>query len=81
MNWEKSKSLTLLKHDFLIAFFKKCQDFFLTGGSALGVFYLDHRFSYDLDLFTGKDIDWHYLERLFITVVEELNAEYKIIRV
>ncbi|MGD2091931.1 MAG: nucleotidyl transferase AbiEii/AbiGii toxin family protein [Candidatus Aminicenantes bacterium] len=76
MNWEKSKSLTPLKHDFLIAFFKKCQDFFLTGGSALGVFYLDHRFSYDLDLFTGKDIDWHYLERLFITVAEEINAEY-----
>ena len=79
MNWEKSKSLTPLKHDFLVSFFKKCQDFFLTGGSALSIFYLDHRFSYDLDLFTQKDIDWHYLERLFITVVKEINAEYTVI--
>ena len=77
MNWEKSKSLTPLKHDFLKSFFKKSQDFFLTGGSALGVFYYDHRFSYDLDLFTVKDIDWHFLEKLFISVAEEINAEYK----
>jgi len=77
MNWEKSKSLTPLKHDFLKSFFKKCQDFFLTGGSALGIFYYDHRFSYDLDLFTVKDIDWHFLERLFLSVTEEINAEYK----
>jgi predicted nucleotidyltransferase component of viral defense system len=76
MSWEKSKSLTPLKYDFLVTFFKKCQDFFLTGGSALSIFYLDHRFSYDLDLFTRKDIDWHYLERLFISVVKEINAEY-----
>jgi hypothetical protein len=77
MNWEKSKSLTPLKHDFLKSFFTKCQDFFLTGGSALGVFYYDHRFSYDLDLFTVKDIDWHFLEKLFISVAEEINAVYK----
>lgn len=76
MNWEKSKSLTPLKFDFLVTFFKKCQDFFLTGGSALSIFYLDHRFSYDLDFFTRKDIDWNYLERLFIAVVIEINAEY-----
>jgi hypothetical protein len=77
MNWKKSKSLTPLKHDFLKSFFKKSQDFFLTGGSALGVFYYDHRLSYDLDLFTVKDIDWHFLEKLFISVAEEINAEYK----
>ncbi len=77
MNWEKSKSLTPLKHDFLKSFFKKSQDFFLTGGSALGIFYYDHRFSYDLDLFTVKEIDWYFLEKLFISVAEEINAEYK----
>ena len=77
MNWENSKSLTPLKHDFLKSFFKKSQDFFLTGGSALGVFYYDHRLSYDLDLFTVKDVDWHFLEKLFISVAEEINAEYK----
>ena len=77
MNWEKSKSLTPLKHDFLVSFFKKSQDFFLTGGSALGLFYYDHRFSYDLDLFTLKEIDWDFHERLFISVVEEIKARYE----
>ncbi|MGE5344139.1 MAG: nucleotidyl transferase AbiEii/AbiGii toxin family protein [Candidatus Omnitrophota bacterium] len=79
MNWEKSKSLTPLKHDFLVSFFKQCQDFFLTGGSALGIFYFDHRYSYDLDLFTVKDIDWQFLELLFISISKEIKAEYKII--
>ncbi len=77
MNWEKSKSLTPLKHDFLVSFFKQSRDFFLTGGSALGIFYFDHRLSYDLDLFTLKEIDWHVHERLFIATAEEIKAEYE----
>ncbi|MCP5106265.1 MAG: nucleotidyl transferase AbiEii/AbiGii toxin family protein [bacterium] len=77
MNWEKSKSLTPLKHDFLVSFFKQSRDFFLTGGSALGIFYFDHRRSYDLDLFTLKEIDWHFHERMFIAVAEEIEAEYE----
>ncbi|MCX6584097.1 MAG: nucleotidyl transferase AbiEii/AbiGii toxin family protein [Candidatus Aminicenantes bacterium] len=76
MNWEKSKSLTPLKHDFLVSFFEKSRDFFLTGGSALSIFYFDHRYSYDLDFFTEKDIDWLFHERLFISIVEEIKAEY-----
>lgn len=31
-----------------------CQRFYLTGGTALAEFYLAHRYSYDLDLFTGE---------------------------
>lgn len=54
MNWENSRALTPLKHDFLKAFFAKEKRFFLTGGSALGLFYLEHRCSYDLDLFVNK---------------------------
>lgn len=77
MNWEKSKSLTPLKHDFLVSFFKQSRDFFLTGGSALGIFYFDHRLSYDLDLFTLKEIDWHIHERMFIAAAEEIKAEYE----
>ena len=57
MNWEESKALTALKRDFLIAFFDRSQAFFLTGGSALGVFYLQHRRSYDLDFFTTEERD------------------------
>ncbi len=63
MNWEKSKVLTPLKRDFLKAFFDLNGDFFLTGGSALGIFYLQHRFSFDLDFFTTKEnINWHVLD-------------------
>lgn len=66
------------KHDFLVSFFKQSRDFFLTGGSALGIFYFDHRLSYDLDLFTLKEkIDWHFHERLFIAAAEEIKAEYE----
>jgi len=57
--WEKSKALTALKKDFLQEFFAIEKRFFLTGGSALGIFYFDHRYSYDLDFFTTtKNIDW-----------------------
>ena len=54
MSWESSKALTPLKRAFLDAFFAENRSFFLTGGSALGIFYLDHRRSYDLDLFTTE---------------------------
>ena len=63
MNWEESRALTALKKDFLKAFFDRNQAFFLTGGSALGVFYLQHRLSYDLDFFsTDERIEWHLLD-------------------
>ena len=44
--------LSALQRDVLLAFFEREQRFFLTGGSALGGFYLLHRYSDDLDLFT-----------------------------
>lgn len=74
MNWENSKALTPLKRDFLLAFFRERQDFFLTGGSALGIFYLDHRMSYDLDLFTRSSIEWLPLEKLLESIAEEIGA-------
>lgn len=74
MNWEKSKSLTSLKLDFLNCFFEKEQSFFLTGGSALSIFYLDHRFSYDLDLFTLENVDWHLFENELRDISDRINA-------
>ncbi len=74
MNWEKSKSLTPLKLEFLTCFFEKEQSFFLTGGSALSIFYLDHRFSYDLDLFTLENVDWHLFENELRDTSERINA-------
>ena len=44
--------LTALQWDFLTTFFHGSPPFFLTGGTALSAFYLQHRFSEDLDLFT-----------------------------
>lgn len=44
--------LTALQWDFLTTFFRGSPPFFLTGGTALSAFYLQHRFSEDLDLFT-----------------------------
>lgn len=47
--------LTPLQSEFLTAFFGQCPDFFLTGGTALSAFYLQHRLSQDVDLFTLSD--------------------------
>jgi len=53
VNWESSRAGTDLKRSFLKRFFACESPFFLTGGSALGMFYLDHRQSLDLDLFNS----------------------------
>lgn len=74
-HWEKSKALTPLKHDLLSSFFRRSKDFFLTGGSALGIFYFDHRMSYDLDLFSVQNIDWHVLSNEIICIGEEIGAD------
>lgn len=47
--------LSQLQQDFLKAFFQREDRFFLTGGAALAGFYLGHRQTHDLDLFTLAD--------------------------
>ena len=47
-----SDRLTPLQRKLLDAFFRHEQRFFLTGGAALAGFYLHHRSTLDLDLFT-----------------------------
>ena len=47
--------LTPLQINFLENFFQFTQDFYLTGGTALSAFYLQHRYSVDLDLFTRRE--------------------------
>jgi Nucleotidyl transferase AbiEii toxin, Type IV TA system len=46
--------LTRLQRDLLRAFFERERRFFLTGGAALAGFYLGHRTTDDLDLFTHE---------------------------
>jgi len=47
--------LNALQRDFLDAFFRRESRFFLTGGAALAGFYLGHRETHYLDLFTVFD--------------------------
>jgi len=76
MNWENSKALTALKRDFLKRFAAANHTFFLTGGSALGIFYLEHRLSYDLDFFTSESkVDWHLLENLVLGIAADIRAD------
>jgi hypothetical protein len=48
--------LTALQSEVLDAFFQRERGFFLTGGAALAGFYLGHRTTDDLDLFTQQDL-------------------------
>jgi predicted nucleotidyltransferase component of viral defense system len=50
-----TNQLSALQEDFLRAFFQRENRFFLTGGAALVGFYLGHRQTHDLDLFTLED--------------------------
>ncbi|MBI3815673.1 MAG: nucleotidyl transferase AbiEii/AbiGii toxin family protein [Nitrospinae bacterium] len=51
---DKNKILTPLQENFLALFFKESgrYDFYLVGGTALSAFYLEHRLSDDIDLFS-----------------------------
>lgn len=80
MNWEESSACTPLKRDLLRAWFAEDQRFFLTGGSALGLFHLHHRLSFDLDLFTHQEIDGHELQNQVLRVAAQIGAECQAIR-
>jgi len=54
--------------------FAQEQRFFLTGGSALGLFYLDHRLSYDLDLFTTETVEAKEVQNLILRVSANIAA-------
>ncbi len=80
MNWEDSKACTPLKRDFLRAWFAQEQRFFLTGGSALGLFYLEHRRSYDLDLFSSEEVEGKEVQNLVQRVAGQIAAECRALR-
>lgn len=80
MNWEESNACTPLKRDFLRLWFTQEQRFFLTGGSALGLFYLDHRRSYDLDLFTSDEVEGKELQNLVLRVAAGIGADCQVLR-
>jgi hypothetical protein len=73
--------LTPLQNSFLVEFFHLAQDFYLTGGTALSAFYLQHRYSIDLDLFTHDDEAFQKADGLTAQTSAKLNADYKPVRI
>jgi len=67
----------------LLEYFSKedfINDFYLTGGTALAAFYLNHRYSEDLDFFTEKEnIDIPALTFYFQSLKSKLNIKKKLI--
>jgi hypothetical protein len=77
---EPANILTPLQRDFLNAFFARpaAEAFFLTGGTALAAFYLQHRYSEDLDLFTLDHDALDALEREIPTLADELRCTWSV---
>jgi predicted nucleotidyltransferase component of viral defense system len=69
--------LTRLQREFLSKFFARPsgQAFYLTGGVALSEFYLQHRFSQDLDLFTQSQTAFESSEGDLTAAAHEVGAE------
>lgn len=68
--------LTPLQQTFLKAFFKSYlgEKFFLTGGTALAEFHLQHRISEDLDLFTiDQNLDFDFVNAEINKLAQQLS--------
>lgn len=48
------------------------QKFYFTGGTALSIYYLSHRFSEDLDFFSEQSFD----TQIILTIIEEWRKKY-----
>lgn len=68
-----SKILTPLQSSFLHEFFNHSREFYLTGGTALSAFYLEHRLSEDLDFFTNDDAAFRHADSLVSDVCTALR--------
>ena len=66
--------LTKLQWDFLSRFFQESPPFFLTGGTALSAFYLRHRYSEDLDLFS---LDGAAFDRVPLYIADRVESRAK----
>ena len=75
----ESNKLTDFQREFLNAFFGREDRFFLTGGAALAGFYLGHRETHDLDLFTlGDTLDEGF--NLAVEIARDLGASFESIQ-
>lgn len=70
--------LSSLQRDLLRAFFERERGFFLTGGAALAGFYLHHRETTDLDLFTHDPATFERGAFALRAATEQLGAEMSV---
>jgi len=79
LNLNNNPILTDYQIQILKIFFDSSlgKKFFLTGGTALSAFYLAHRLSKDLDLFSIDEFDNLELEKLVEQIATTVNAEVK----
>ena len=70
----RAHSLSALQRELLDRFFAREQSFFLSGGAALVGFYLGHRTTSDLDLFTAEPAAWERAPFLLGTIAREVGA-------
>ncbi len=70
-------ALTRLQREFLSSFFARPsgKEFYLTGGVALSEFYLQHRLSQDLDLFTQSQAAFETSGDDLVAAAHEVGAE------
>lgn len=74
---DHKKILTPFQYQLLQTFFAKEKDgkqFFLTGGTALSAFYLAHRYSEDIDLFTTESFHPTRIVSIANTLAKELKV-------
>lgn len=69
------KTLYLLQNKFFDRWVTFELPFYLTGGTALGRFYLNHRYSEDLDFFVNADPDF---SKHILFIKNELQNQFKI---
>lgn len=69
----EASRLSRLQQELLREFFRRDQDFFLTGGAALVGFHLDHRTTDDIDLFVVSEL-LDQGDRNLTAAVKSVNA-------
>lgn len=70
--------LTPLQRELLEGFFRRERRFFVTGGAALAGYYLGHRTTDDLDLFTHERDAFEAGAHVLAAAVDDLGAEITI---
>ncbi len=75
-----SSILSPLQIEFLEQFFSSAvgKKFFLTGGTALAAYYLEHRYSEDIDLFTVDDAALEQAQHEITAIGQRLLAPSKV---